>query len=163
MIYQVQTARVAETALSKQLNSWLEERQQLLRLFWLSAQNKAAELAPSTIVWCKELSQYRLKRFVESLVDYLSYGHLCVYENLIRQIEQQDGQLPLDLQLGACVAAIGMNTDHLLEFDALYQEKGHDLLTLEQYSGQLSALGEHLADLFELEDILLHRSKCSNL
>lgn len=130
------------------LMNWLKERQQLISSFFeLSAVNPARTNG-------QKLNTEKLQKFCDLLVDYVSAGHFEIYQALLPQSKeaaQPKGELARKLY-----PALVHSTEHALTFNDKYaNETGYRQL-LDDFSGDLSRLGEGLEERFELEDLLIN-------
>lgn len=130
----------------KAIDSWLDERQQVLVLF--TELSRTASRSPS-ILPQKEM----LQSFCQLLVDYVSAGHFEVYEKIVSRCEE-NGQDSLKLAR-RLYPKISQTTDELLEFNDKYSVEPLDD-GLERFDQDLSRLGESIVTRLELEDKLIN-------
>lgn len=129
------------------LKTWLHERQKLISSFFeLSAQNPARTNG-------QKLNTQKLEKFCEVLVDYVSAGHFEIYQALLPQAKETskpEGKLASKLY-----PALVHSTEHALTFNDKYANEAGYRKLLDDFSGDLSELGEGLEERFELEDLLI--------
>jgi regulator of sigma D len=127
------------------IDRWLDDRQKLLSTYCnlLHTEDVQAHVLPNP----KELAE-----FCGQLLDYVSLGHFEVYESLIEKNAKQD---PDSLLLASNVyPKINKTTDLALAFNDKYASNDED----EEFTSlakDLSAIGQAIADRFELEDQLI--------
>lgn len=132
------------------IDTWLAARRELLVRY---CQLSGLPTEPGTPVDRALPTPEQVHGFCALLVDYVSTGHFEIYERLLDELEH-------DLGANAMVAvkrlypAISRTTDAVLAFDEAYGERADDELW-PRFDDDLSALGEHLANRFELEDELM--------
>ncbi len=118
--------------------SWLNQRTDLLKQYYKFSSNTTTKLA----------TPGKLKEFRDTLIDYVSSGHFCVYETLVKksQLQQQHKT--------HVYAQISQTTEIALTFNDKYEtfdwEESSDVFT-----NDLSILGEAISIRLELEDSLL--------
>lgn len=125
------------------IDTWLEERQQLISLFVALPQENVQDNLTD-----------RIREFCQIMMDYISSGHFEVYEQLLKEgSEFNDGGLEKAQEL---FPLIQNSTDAALDFNDNYSafsgqtlQEMHDLIT------QLSVLGEALEERFSLEDTMI--------
>ncbi|THB63086.1 MAG: Rsd/AlgQ family anti-sigma factor [Gammaproteobacteria bacterium] len=96
----------------------------------------------------KDKKKADVKRFCDTLIDYVSFGHFCVYETLIKKSALDAGIK------NNTYAQISQTTEIALTFNDKY-ETYHDENSIEVLQNDLSILGEALCIRLELEDCLL--------
>jgi len=138
-------ARERWGGVSELIDRWLHERQDLLSRFIALPQAPVeAQICPA------------LQGFCDVLVDYVSSWHFGVYEHLLAEADSfNDGGIELARELDPRMQA---TTDAVLGFNDQYSDLQQ--LTLQDaahLAERLSALGETLAERFELEDDLIER------
>jgi len=135
---------------SKILDKWLDQRQQLIVEF-------------CTVSGVHELSSETshehgngLKHFCELLVDYISAGHFEVYDHLIQEAEAfEDGSA---LEVAKTIyPQLSKTTEVALAFNDLVDELSGKETTDPQLARKLSKLGESLVTRFDLEDQLVEK------
>jgi len=129
------------------IDSWLEERQELLVLYC-----KLAGLPPFDRNDQALPEQAHIQKFCQILMDYLSAGHFEVYNDIAKACEIKGEQsLALAQQLYPKISA---STDTALSFNDKYAEVSKDS-ALPDFDAELSKLGESLEQRFEYEDELI--------
>lgn len=129
----------------KMIARWLHERQELILLF--CAVDGLREFTPkSTPVSVK------IRAFCQVLMDYVSAGHFEVYEELMQEADDfEDDYGPL---VNSIMPKIQLSTELAVDFNDRHADS--DLKTIQpEMARELSALGEKLAERFELEDRLI--------
>ncbi|MCV6612191.1 MAG: sigma D regulator [Amphritea sp.] len=125
------------------IDTWLEERQQLISIFVALPQENVQDNLTA-----------RIQEFCQVMMDYISSGHFEVYEQLLKEgSEFNDGGLEKAQELFPMIqtstdAALDFNDDYSAFTGQTLQEM-HDLIT------QLSTLGEALEERFALEDAMI--------
>ena len=129
------------------IDSWLEERQDLLVQYC-----KLAGLPPYERNDQALPAKAAIISFCEILVDYLSAGHFEIYDDIVKACQEKGPQsLALAKELYPKIAS---STDIALNFNDQYAESADDNL-LETFDKDLSELGEILEQRFEYEDELI--------
>ncbi|WP_026376679.1 Rsd/AlgQ family anti-sigma factor [Aestuariibacter salexigens] len=141
MLHQVERAESRWGGSHDVIDSWLNERKELLiqycQLAGLPPFSRAAGALPD-----KE----SVLAFCEILMDYVSAGHFEVYEKLTGEEAKRDDTHHY--------ASISQTTDVALDFnDRFATESDH---VGEGFDSALSALGQALEERFELEDDLIN-------
>lgn len=143
MLEQCRDAKERWGGVSNLIDRWLQERQDLLSLFVaLPQQQLGTELVEV------------LHNFSQLMVDYASSWHFGVYEHLKAEADEfNDGGLDLARELDPKIRA---STDEVLTFSDKYSDrKSLSVQDMARLCQDLSALGELLAERFELEDLLI--------
>ena len=140
MLVKSQTAAERFGGVSNIIDSWLQERQQLVKIYCQLTGLHPAQPRP---VW------ESIQRFCQLLVDYASKGHFEVYEQLM--LEGQDFQDGSDEIAGVLIPKLEQNTQHLMDFHDFVNEK----CNLHELADKVVALGEHLEARFEMEDEMI--------
>lgn len=131
------------SGVNQMIERWLEERQALIVEFCAAGGIRDA---------VKSSQQQSLKKFCETLVDYVCAGHFEVYYQLIREAEEfKDGSEEIAKTL---LPELTDNTTAAMEFNDFYAKKGN-AESLDTLPEKLSALGELLELRFEIEDRLI--------
>ncbi len=129
------------------IDSWLEERQELLvlycKLIGLSPYERNDHALPE---------QIEIQRFCQILVDYLSAGHFEIYDDIAKACEIKGKQSVALAQ--SLYPKISESTDIALAFNDKYAEVKKGSL-LPDFDEELSKLGETLELRFEYEDELI--------
>jgi regulator of sigma D len=142
MLDDCKSARERWGGVSEIIDRWLQERQDLLVLYCNLSAVKDDDISDDT--------QETLRKFCQIVVDYVSAGHFEVYEQLVnegREFDDQDGLKKAKMHY----QAIGNTTEEILDFNDKYQETD-DLTSV---VGDLSKLGEAMAERFEAEDQMI--------
>lgn len=145
MLEKCRSAKERWGGVSELIDRWLQERQDLLSLFVGLPQQPINTNVVET-----------LGQFGQILVDYASSWHFGVYEHLLAEADEfNDGGLELAKELAP---KIQNSTDAVLNFNDRYSEIATmTVQDVSHLSGELSKLGEILAERFELEDQLIER------
>lgn len=98
-----------------------------------------------------EAVQTLLQHFCESLVDYTASAHFQLYRHIDEQRERRAAVLAVAAEI---YPAIDASTRLFLDFNDKY-DCGDHCTQLGDLAGDLSQLGERLADRIELEDRLI--------
>lgn len=93
----------------------------------------------------------RLQDFCQILVDYLAAGHFGLYQRIIEGKERRQEISDLAEQL---YPGIAQTTEQALDFNDKYDSAHHHSIS-DNFSHDLSALGESLATRIDLEDNIL--------
>jgi len=143
MLEKCRNAKERWGGVSKIIDQWLEQRQQLISTFINLPEARVGE----------ELN-LELDKFCSLLMDYLSSGHFEVYEQLLREgSDFADGSVEKAQLL---LPKIQPSTDVALDFNDSFN--GFELPTLRElreFTAALSHLGEELEERFEIEDQLI--------
>lgn len=149
MYTRLQSARQQWGGSSTAIDSWLEERQQLIVSYC-----KLAALPP----FDKQQQDNQLPAqedilgFCQLLMDYLSAGHFEVYDQIVSQCEINGNDSKSLAE--ALYPKISASTDIALEFNDNYAEPSADN-DFATFDHDLSALGQALEERFGLEDELI--------
>ena len=150
MLENCQNATDRWGGVSKIVDKWLDQRQQLIVEFFTISGVHALDNSDD------HDQQVGLRHFCELLVDYISAGHFEVYDHLIQEAEEfEDGSaLELAKQL---YPQLSETTEIALAFndeiDALTEQDSFD----PSLARKLSKLGESLVTRFELEDQMVDK------
>jgi regulator of sigma D len=149
MYTRLQSARQQWGGSSTAIDSWLEERQQLIVSYC-----KLAALPP----FDKQQQENQLPDqedilvFCQLLMDYLSAGHFEVYDQIVSQCQINGNDSKSLAQ--ALYPKISASTDIALEFNDNYAEPSADN-DFATFDLDLSGLGQALEERFGLEDELI--------
>lgn len=150
MLENCQNATERWGGVSKIVDKWLDQRQQLIVEFFTISGVHALDGTDDVD------HQSGLRHFCELLVDYISAGHFEVYDHLIQEAEEFDDGSALELakqiypQLSETTElALAFNDD----IDALSEQDNFD----PNLARKLSKLGESLVTRFELEDQMVDK------
>lgn len=128
------------------LERWLDERRELLVQYTEIATTSESLTELETI-------KTSLQRLREILVDYISAGHLEVFQQLIKEAEAfADGSAEFAKNV---IPKIQDTTELALDFHDRYAEPESG--DPQQFIKDLSNLGEVLSTRFELEDQLINK------
>ena len=121
----------------------LIERKDMLALYW-----QVAGLEPFSSD--KPVNQY-LQDFCQVLVDYIAFGHFEVYDRITSGKERRAKVIEVAEKIYPRIAEA---TDVAVNFNDKYDASDHEL-SLDDFSRDLSKLGEEIATRVEMEDRLL--------
>lgn len=129
------------------IDSWLEERQELLvqycKLVGLPPYERSDNALPN---------KDEIQSFCQILVDYLSAGHFEIYDDIVQACEEKG---PQSLALAKTLyPKIASSTDLALNFNDQYADAKKDQ-DFSKFDSDLSELGEVLEQRFEFEDELI--------
>lgn len=124
----------------------LAERTEMLVLFC-----RLAGIEPYSAVKSNKAAQKLLQEFCQILVDYLAAGHFALYERIVEGNERRRESL---LFAQNDYPRLALTTDVALTFNDKY-DCGDHCDALDGLSGDLTHLGERLAERIELEDRLI--------
>lgn len=129
------------------IDNWLNERQELIVLYYKVAGFSPYEKKDNAL---PELKQ--IQTFCQILMDYLSAGHFEVYDDIAKACKEKGVE---SQQLANKIyPKISETTDIALDFNDKYAEiDAEDLL--ERFDSDLSVVGEALESRFMLEDELI--------
>jgi regulator of sigma D len=150
MLDQVRSSAEQWGGVNNIINTWLAERQELIRLYCVITDRQSNK--PEFIL--------ALENFCEILVDYLSAGHFEVFtelENEARSFDERGIKL-----VNAIYPYLEQSTEIALWFNDRCDQLRHSNTKHEQIQSELSYLGESLTDRFELEDQLIEYVHHSN-
>ncbi|WP_409524542.1 sigma D regulator [Nitrincola sp. MINF-07-Sa-05] len=143
MLEKCRNAKERWGGVSKIIDQWLEQRQQLISMFINLPDSRVGD----------ELNT-QLEKFCSLLMDYLSSGHFEVYEQLLREgSDFADGSVEKAQLL---LPKIQTSTDVALDFNDSFNSFDEPTLRqLREFATALSHLGEELEERFEIEDQLI--------
>ena len=143
MLENCKSAKERWGGVSKLIDQWLEERQEMLVRF--------CALGEIRHFSSEDPSQGRkVKTFFEILVDYTSAGHFEIYDQLIREGNSYHDKDALEAANGL-LETIDATTELILDFNDKYLETD-DLTSL---AADLSTLGETIESRLEAEDCMI--------
>lgn len=145
MLEDCQTREERWVGVSKLIERWLEERQELIVLY--CSLSGVHAFAPNS-----NQSSQKLRKFCQILVDYASAGHFEVYEQLAQ--EGKDFEDDSQKILEEIYPHISLSTEVALDFNDRYGDAPEEE-TLARLKADLSTLGELLVGRFDLEDKLI--------
>ena len=132
----------------KVIDTWLEERQELLVHYC-----RQVGLPPFEKTHTGKLpTQDEILKFCQVLVDYVSTGHFEIYDRVIK--ECTDNGCDSRALAQHLYPAVNESTDIALSFNDRYAEEMDDA-KFETYAEDLSKLGAIMAERFSHEDELL--------
>lgn len=129
------------------IDSWLQERQELLVIYC-----KLAGLPPYERSDQALPQKSQILEFCQVLMDYLSAGHFEIYDDLVKACAEKG---PSSLKLAQTLyPKIAASTDIALSFNDDYANAEEESL-LPKFDEDLSTLGQTLEQRFEYEDELI--------
>lgn len=130
----------------KLVDRWLRERQELILLY--CAVDGLRDFTP------KETPiNVKVQAFCDVLIDYASAGHFEIYDELMQ--EAADFQEDYKDFTATILPRIQESTEIAVEFNDKYLNTELEADDMPALSTDLSKLGEHMVDRFELEDQLI--------
>lgn len=146
MLTRIEHAEQKWGGIHKLIDTWLEERKELLVQYCKLAGLPPFERSDNALPIHDDIES-----FCEILMDYASTGHFELYDKILEECKQDlsDEQLVED----TC-SKIRSTTDQALSFnDAFSNINEH--IEMSGFDRNLAQLGETLEERFELEDVLL--------
>lgn len=135
---------------SKILDTWLQQRQELIVEFCtVSGVHALASAAGKN-------KQHNVQHFCELMVDYVSAGHFEVYDHLIQEAEEFDDGSALDAAK-LLYPKISATTERVLSFNDNLEAMLNTEQNAPTLARELSLIGETLVSRFELEDQLVEK------
>lgn len=129
------------------IDSWLQERQELLVIYCKLAGLPPYERSDQALPKKGEILE-----FCQILMDYLSAGHFEIYDDLVKACAEKG---PSSLKLAQSLyPQISASTDIALSFNDDYANAKEESL-LPNFDEDLSTLGQALEQRFEFEDELI--------
>ena len=128
----------------KEIDALVESRNDTLTLL--------GELASKQPFTPEQKTQTLLQNFCESLIDYTASAHFQLYRHLDEDRERRGPVLNV---AGDVYPRISEITQRILDFNDKYDCEDH-CKNLNGLAGDLSQLGEELADRIELEDRIIN-------
>lgn len=133
----------ARVRTSRMIEDMLDERKEMLVLFWdLSG---VGDKVHTTSV------RETLDEFLGLLVDYIAAGHFGLYERISEGKERRKAVMDVARDIYPRIAE---STDVAVDFSEKY-EKADERLLIQSLAKDLSRLGEEIAARIELEDRLI--------
>lgn len=129
------------------IDTWLEERRELLVLYCKLAGLSDFERSDQALP-CKT----EIQAFCQILMDYLSAGHFEIYDDIVKACKEQ-GEKSAQLAQNLYPKIAG-STEMAVSFNDKYAEEKEKSL-LPEFDKDLSALGQALDQRFEFEDQLI--------
>lgn len=146
MLEQCKNAKERWGGVSQMIDNWLNERQQLIVLYYNLSTSKPLSAETPLI---KTISE-----FCQVMMDYCSAGHFEIYEQLINEAKDfDDGGIELAQQIVPRLDAI---TTACVDFNDDYDQHC-EFEQLAKLPADLSNMGELLEERFQLEDRLIER------
>lgn len=145
MLEGCKNARERWSGVHGMIDKWLIERQELIVSYTALAQQARAGESPAP---------KQVQDLCDIMVDYTSAGHFEIFEQLCREAEAFSDQNALELSR-KIFPLIQKSTDVILDFNEVYGAATPSEQSMQQLADELSHLGEHLADRFQHEDILI--------
>lgn len=128
------------------LGKWLQERQELIVLF--CAVDGLREYTP------KETPvSVKLNAFCQVLIDYMSAWHFEISDKLIEEATQFNDDI--NSVIVNTLEQIQQSTSIAVDFNDNYTDRVLTLDERDQLSADLSRLGEHMVERFDLEDQII--------
>ncbi len=125
---------------------WLAERQEVVILYCaLAGSYDYSNNCNQSIT--------KLRHFCQTLMDYVSAGHFEIYNQLVKEAEEFDDNSQNALQ--KMLPKITTTTEMVLDFNDTYDTDEHCEKAIGILKEELSLLGEHLINRFEIEDQLI--------
>jgi len=128
----------------KDLKALVESRSETLSIL--------SELASKQPFKPEHATQVLLQNFCESLIDYTASAHFQLYRHIDEDRERRKPVLAIASEI---YPSIVKSTQAILAFNDRYDCEDH-CSNLSELAGDLSQLGEMLADRIELEDRLIN-------
>lgn len=146
MLNKVEQAEQKWGGMHEIVDSWLQERRQLLVQYC-----ELAGLPPYEHQENALPTKERVEAFCEILMDYISAGHFELFDKIMDECSQVSDNKKLAEEL---YPKITETTDSALTFNDYYSNIG-DEDELAGFDQNLAILGEKMEERFELEDKLL--------
>ncbi|MES9937230.1 MAG: Rsd/AlgQ family anti-sigma factor [Sedimenticola sp.] len=125
------------------IDNWLSERQQMLVLY--------CQLAGLEPFEPDKPNKQLLRDYCQVLVDYMAFGHFEVYDRIAQGEERRREVLDMAEEIYPRAVEV---TEMVVAFNDKYDTSDHEQ-PLDHLDQDLSALGEDLAGLIEMEDRLV--------
>lgn len=148
MVTDNQQAKDHWSKVDKAIERWLHERQELILLY--CAIDGLKEFTPKTTP-----ISVKIQAFCQVLIDYVSAGHFEIYNELVKEAEafaDAEGGIEFASKL---YPRIHETTDVAVSFNDKYDTAEHCDNLLSSLPRDLSVLGIHLEERFDLEDKLI--------
>lgn len=142
MLEGCKNARERWSGVHGMVDKWLHDRQDLIVCYSELAQQAKADTP---------VNSKQVQKLCNIMVDYTSAGHFEIFEQLCREAEAFSDQKAIELSQ-KILPLIQVSTDVILDFNETCDSSGDLEKAL---PAELSNLGEHLADRFQHEDILI--------
>lgn len=142
MLTKVQQAKAQWGGFDTTIDTWLEERKQLLVQYCKLASIPPFEREDKSLPEPQEIV-----RFCEILMDYVSAGHFEIYQKIISDADGTDS-------IENILSQIDSNTDKALLFNDKYASFNEDE-SLNSFDARLAELGQQMEERFSYEDQLI--------
>ncbi|MCK5895061.1 MAG: sigma D regulator [Endozoicomonadaceae bacterium] len=143
MLKDCKSARDGWGEVSEQVDSWLNERQELL-VFYCSLSG----IEPLRVD--DRPFSVKMRHFCQLLVDYVSAGHFGIYEQLQRSVSDVN-----DNEALTCASTVLNSIQKTTEFCLDFNDGIDKFSDIQSLQAALSKLGECLEERFFLEDQLV--------
>lgn len=148
MLEGCKTAQERWGGVHKLIDTWLNERQDVIVLF--CGINTLKPFSPR-----ETPVSIKIQAFCQILIDYCSAGHFEIYQQLLDEAKHyDDGGLELAKR---AIPVLEEMTQQCVDFNDKYDNAEHCLEKISDLSKDLSDLGETLSERFELEDQLIEK------
>ena len=145
MSEQLNEIQERRTGSQELIQHMLKERNQLLTLLLQVSSDSSHHETEQLIT--------DLEEFVQVLVDYIAAGHFGLYERIAEGKERRKAISDLAIEI---YPRIEQSTEIALAFDEKYNPENQSQAELNEFSVDLSMLGEELTTRIELEDKLIN-------
>ena len=142
MLENCKTAQERWGGVSEIIDKWLQERKDLLVQY--------CQLSDIAEDGHDEVCAPLVQRLCQILVDYMSAGHFEVFDQLVKEGQAFNDHEGLK-SAAESFNIVDLTTQEILDFNDKYQETDD----LDSIIGDLSRLGETLAQRFEAEDSMI--------
>lgn len=142
MLTKVQQAKAQWGGFDTTIDTWLEERKDLLVQYCKLASLPPFERDDKSLPEKNEIVQ-----FCEILMDYVSAGHFEIYQKILGDADDTD-------TVENILSQIDNNTDKALQFNDEYANIDNNS-GLDGFDLRLAELGQHMEERFSYEDQLI--------
>ena len=153
MLEQCKSAKERWGGVHQLIDKWLDERRELLVSF--------IDLKEACDTELEAVSQERIDRFSELLMDYISAGHFEIYPQLREEALAFEDHAALDIA-DKLYERLGLSTELVLAFDSDYSTPVRCQHFLPRLPAWLDRLAKGLTERFALEDQLIARVHAAN-
>jgi regulator of sigma D len=148
MLEGCKTAQERWGGVHKLIDGWLNERQNVIVLFFGINTLKPFSSQETQVA-------IKVQAFCQVLMDYCSAGHFEIYQQLLDEAKQyQDGGTELAKRAYPVLEEI---TQQFVDFNDKYDNTEHCIEKISDLTKDLSDLGEMLSERFEVEDQLIEK------
>ncbi|MFT4775925.1 MAG: regulator of sigma D [Oleispira sp.] len=148
MLEGCKTAQERWGGVHKLIDGWLNERQNVIVLFF--GINTLKPFSPQ-----ETPVAIKVQAFCQVLMDYCSAGHFEIYQQLLDEAKQyEDGGTELAKRAYPVLEEI---TQQFVDFNDKYDNTEHCIEKISDLTKDLSDLGEMLSERFEVEDQLIEK------